>query len=156
MASLVAPMTLHLRLMRDARSSASLLEAFMAGRAGDIPGAAHLVVVQGRYAAARDQQVFEAMMRGWRQQQLSRNLAFSTVDGRERLLRAFQAATNAYPWQWLPQHLGSRQSVATNTQSGRFTRICLMVWQPPLSRSVSPGTPPATAATTKAIRYGGR
>jgi hypothetical protein len=27
---------------------------------------------------------------GLHQQQLSRNLAFSTVDGRERLLRAFQ------------------------------------------------------------------
>ena len=42
---------------------------------------------------------------GLHQQQLSRNLAFSTVDGRERLLRAFQAATNACPWQWLPQRL---------------------------------------------------
>jgi integrase/recombinase XerC len=79
--------------------------AFMSGRAGDIPGAAHLVVVQGVTLLHEDQQVFEAMLRGWRQQQLSRNLAFSTVDGRERLLRAFQAATNAYPWQWLPQHL---------------------------------------------------
>ncbi len=73
----------------------------MSGRAVDIPGAAHLVVVQGVTLLHEDQQVFEAMLRGWRQQQLSRNLAFSS----ERLLRAFQAATNAYPWQWLPQHL---------------------------------------------------
>jgi DNA-binding Xre family transcriptional regulator len=36
------------------------------------------------------------MLRGWRQQQLSRNLAFSRVDGRERLLRAFQAAIRSY------------------------------------------------------------
>jgi integrase/recombinase XerC len=40
------------------------------------------VVAAGVPLLRPDAQVFEAMLEGWRQQQLSRNLAFSTVDAR--------------------------------------------------------------------------
>src|SRR6266487_3066633 len=45
------------------------------------------------------------MLEGWRQQQLSRSLAFSTVDARLDLLRRFQAHNGEYPWRWMPQQL---------------------------------------------------
>lgn len=45
------------------------------------------------------------MLEGWRQQQLSRNLAFGTVDARLDLLRRFQDHSGEFPWQWTPQHL---------------------------------------------------
>src|SRR4029453_11748910 len=45
------------------------------------------------------------MLEGWRQQQLSRSLAFSTVDARLELLRRFQTHSGDYPWRWMPQHL---------------------------------------------------
>lgn len=41
-----------------------------------------------RYLNAADQ-VLEEMFAGWRRQQLSRNLSFGTIDGRERLVRRF-------------------------------------------------------------------
>jgi integrase len=50
-----------------------------------------------------EEQVFTAMLDGWRNQQLARNLAFSTIEGRERAVRAFAAHAEASPWQWTPQ-----------------------------------------------------
>jgi integrase/recombinase XerC len=44
-----------------------------------------------------DEQVFTAMLDGWRDQQLARNLALATVAARERAARAFAAHANAYP-----------------------------------------------------------
>jgi len=49
-----------------------------------------------------EEQVFSAMLDGWRNQQLARNLAFSTVEGRERVVRAFAVHADAFPWQWTP------------------------------------------------------
>lgn len=47
-----------------------------------------------------DTQVFEAMVTGWRNQMTARNLAASTITGRERQVRAFQAHSNEFPWAW--------------------------------------------------------
>jgi hypothetical protein len=47
--------------------------------------------------------VFEAMLDGWRNQQLARNLALSTITQRATRLRAFLAHADAFPWQWTPQ-----------------------------------------------------
>lgn len=44
--------------------------------------------------------VLKEMLDGWRNQQLSRNLAFSTIEQREFLVRRFVAAVNEYPWLW--------------------------------------------------------
>jgi integrase/recombinase XerC len=50
-----------------------------------------------------EDQVFEAMLDGWRNQQLARNLAFSTIEGRENRVRAFARHAEAFPWRWTPQ-----------------------------------------------------
>jgi integrase/recombinase XerC len=50
-----------------------------------------------------EEQVFDAMLSGWRNQQLARRLAFSTVEQRERMVRAFAAHSQSYPWLWTAQ-----------------------------------------------------
>ncbi|MHA7288014.1 tyrosine-type recombinase/integrase [Arthrobacter sp. MDT3-44] len=49
-----------------------------------------------------EDRVFDQMLGGWRNQQLSRNLALGTIESRERLVRRFQESTYEYPWQWIP------------------------------------------------------
>jgi integrase len=65
--------------------------------------------------------VFAQMLDGWRNQQLSRNLAFGTIESRERLVTRFQESTNEYPWQWTPAHVdeffGDLRSVKHAAQS---------------------------------------
>ena len=68
-----------------------------------------------------EQQTFDQMLDGWRNQQLSRNLAFGTIDSRERLVTRFRESTNEYPWQWTPAHVdeffGDLRSVKHAAQS---------------------------------------
>ncbi|MEU9245191.1 hypothetical protein [Streptomyces sp. NPDC048385] len=52
-----------------------------------------------------DEQVFEAMIKGWRNQQLTRNLSPGYVGDQERTVRAFTRHADAMPWQWTPQHV---------------------------------------------------
>ncbi|MEU7768965.1 hypothetical protein AB0B25_28235 [Nocardia sp. NPDC049190] len=47
-----------------------------------------------------EEQVFAAMLDGWRNQQLARTLAFSTIGSREKVLQAFIRYADAYPWHW--------------------------------------------------------
>jgi site-specific recombinase XerD len=71
-----------------------------------VPGSAPGTLLQEAATLLRpEEQVFEAMVGGWRDQQLSRNLNRSTIDDRESALRRFQAFTNDYPWLWRPQDL---------------------------------------------------
>ena len=49
-----------------------------------------------------EEQAFAAMLDGWRNQQLARRLAFSTVESREQAIRAFAAHADAFPWAWAP------------------------------------------------------
>ena len=51
--------------------------------------------------------VFEAMLDGWRDQQLARSLNEVTVAGRERVVRRFRLHAQTWPWEWLPGHLES-------------------------------------------------
>ena len=67
------------------------------------PGAAGLVLAGGLPLLRPEEQVFSAMLDGWRNQQLARNLALSTVDGREVKVRAFARHADAFPWQWTAQ-----------------------------------------------------
>ncbi|MHB1447171.1 MAG: tyrosine-type recombinase/integrase [Acidimicrobiales bacterium] len=48
---------------------------------------------------------FEAMLGGWRDQQLARNLSPVTIESREAVVRRFRAHGDVWPWQWLPGHL---------------------------------------------------
>ncbi len=75
----------------------------MRGREVGDGAAARLHLVDGVALLRPDEQVFQAMLNGWRNQQLARNLAFSTIEQRERTVRAFVDYTNAFPWDWTPQ-----------------------------------------------------
>lgn len=64
--------------------------------------AGRLVLVPGvRYLNSRDV-VFAEMLEGWRNQQLSRNLSFGTIEKRVKLISRFADYANEYPWQWTP------------------------------------------------------
>jgi hypothetical protein len=66
------------------------------------PGAVRLHLADGVPLLRPDEQVFQAMLDGWRNQQLARNLARSTVEGRENTVKAFAGYVSAYPWAWTP------------------------------------------------------
>ena len=76
----------------------------MAGDEGVLSGSARLALVDGVTLLRPDEQVFEAMLEGWRNQGLARNLASSTVQARERQVRAFQAHAGVFPWEWTALH----------------------------------------------------
>ena len=76
----------------------------MAGEDGALAGAARLVLADGVALLRPDEQVFEAMLQGWRNQGLARNLAPTTVGARERQVRAFAAHSGMFPWQWTAAH----------------------------------------------------
>lgn len=69
---------------------------------GSVPGAAKLLVVDGVALLRPEEQVFAAMLTGFANQQLARNLARTTVEGRERTVKTFAAHADAFPWQWTP------------------------------------------------------
>ena len=52
------------------------------GRDGLAPGSAGLQLAGGAALLRPEEQVLEAMLDGWRAQQLARNLAFSTIEKR--------------------------------------------------------------------------
>lgn len=63
-------------------------------------GAAGLHLVQDVPLLHPEEQAFQAMLDGWRNQQLARNLSFGTVESRERLVRRFRHFADAGPWAW--------------------------------------------------------
>lgn len=69
---------------------------------GVATGAASLHLVDGVSLLRPEEQVFSAMLKGFAKQQLARNLACSTVEGRENTMKAFAHYVNAFPWQWSP------------------------------------------------------
>lgn len=74
------------------------------GSSWNVPGAApSLFVVSGAPLLHPEAQVFEGMLSGWSDQQLSRNLAKSTIEDRLAAVRRFQRFTNEWPWTWRPQ-----------------------------------------------------
>ena len=60
------------------------------------PGSAGLHLVGGLMLLRPEEQVFTAMLDGWRNQQLARNLAFSTINGREKVVGAFVRHADAF------------------------------------------------------------
>jgi hypothetical protein len=74
------------------------------GRDGT-PGSAGLHLAAGVPLLHPDEQVFAAMLEGWRAQQLARNLALATAVRREAMVRAFAAHADAMPRAWGPQML---------------------------------------------------
>jgi integrase/recombinase XerC len=72
---------------------------------GLLAGSAQLELVSGVAHLRPEDAMFESMVRGWRAQQVARGLRSETIEGRERLVRRFQEATNEYPWRWGPAHV---------------------------------------------------
>lgn len=72
----------------------------LVGKDGLAPGSVRLHLADGVPLLRPEAQVFEAMLDGWRNQQLARNLALSTINGRERKVRAFATHADAFPWRW--------------------------------------------------------
>jgi integrase/recombinase XerC len=87
--------------MRDSRIERDGLEVGV-GAGEPSAGSAGLYLAAGLPLLRPAEQAFEAMLDGWRNQQLARRLAFSTVEGRERAVRAFAAHADAFPWEWAP------------------------------------------------------
>lgn len=69
---------------------------------GSVPGAARLHLLDGVALLRPEEQVFTAMLIGFANQQLARNLARTTVEGRENTVKAFATYVSTYPWHWTP------------------------------------------------------
>lgn len=90
-------------LMRAVRIQRDRFGGDAVGADGLAPGSAKLHLVDGIALMRPEEQAFAAMLDGWRNQQLSRRLALSTIESRERMVRAFSAHADAFPWDWRPQ-----------------------------------------------------
>jgi integrase len=93
---------------------------------GDLPGAAHLVLVDGVGYLAPEQAVMEAMLEGWARQQRVRFLRPETIQRRLVVVRRMVDFSDLYPWQWTApeieaflDHLrgGSRPIVVSTARS---------------------------------------
>lgn len=67
---------------------------------GSASGAARMHLVDGVSLLRPEEQIFTAMRDGWRNQQLARNLAVGTVEGREKTVLAFARHADEFPWRW--------------------------------------------------------
>lgn len=70
-----------------------------------VDGLGRVVRVPAVRALRPEEQAVEDMLVGWRNQQLSRSLAFGTIEARERVVRRFLAHANEPPWKWTAAHV---------------------------------------------------
>src|SRR5260221_13449056 len=68
----------------------------------DLAGAAHLELVSGVVQLHPQDVMVDAMLSGWRAQQMARGLRDCTIVPRERLVRRVLSFTSGCPWQWPP------------------------------------------------------
>jgi integrase len=103
-------------------------------QAADLPGAAHLELVEG----VAEQAVLQAMLAGWARQQQTRFLNDrATISPRLSMVRRLVEFTNTYPWQWRPAdaeefiaHLRSpnrSRPIAMSTGRGYETTLALFM-----------------------------
>jgi integrase len=89
-----------------------------------VPGTAPQLLVLGDSPLLRpDEQVFEAMLAGWWDQQRSRNLRVDTIKARMDLVLRFQRFTSDWPWVWRPQDLEEFTSELRVTGAARGTAL---------------------------------
>lgn len=96
------PLALTSHLMGVSRIRCEVRRELPMGQDGrDTRFALHVVGGSaGRHPADH---MFEAMLDGWRSQQLARGLSFSTINARERAVRRFHEHSNEWPWRWAPE-----------------------------------------------------
>ncbi|MGW7095506.1 tyrosine-type recombinase/integrase [Streptomyces sp. NPDC054874] len=66
----------------------------------DLPGAAHLVLVENVLPLDPEPRVFEAMLEGWARQQRVRFLKDDTIARRLGMVQRLAQFSGQYPWQW--------------------------------------------------------
>lgn len=76
----------------------------MVSKGSGIPGSASVVLVAGASLLRPEAQMFDAMLRGWSEQKMSRNLGVTSVDGAVRVVERFQEHSGEFPWAWTPAH----------------------------------------------------
>ena len=106
-------------------------------QAADLPGAAHLELVDGVVYLDPKPALLEAMLAGWARQQRTRFLKDVTVQPRVSLVRRLVEFTNAYPWEWQPadgeafiEHLqstGRPRPIAMSTGRGYETSLAMFM-----------------------------
>jgi hypothetical protein len=92
-----------------------VFDATVTERGADLPGAAHLVMVDQVAYLDPASAVFEAMMDGWARQQRVRFLKAETIDRRVSLVRRVFRFTSLYPWQWTAAEV---EAFIDSTRSG--------------------------------------
>ena len=145
-----------------------------------VPGAAGLHLADGIGLLRPEEQVFTAILDGWRNQQLARNLALATIAARERAARAFTAHADTFPWLWTATMLdewlgdlravrGLRRSTLRGYQEA-IRMLCLYLTDPAYgwtgsarpgsaptrSRWCTSGTRPCTCSRPRATRSSAR
>ena len=101
----------------------------------DLPGAAHLMLVDEISYLDPTWAVFEAMLEGWARQQRTRGLSADTIRGRIGLVRRLCEFSNLYPWQWtcaeveafFDQFRSAERSLALSTLRGYQVSLRLFV-----------------------------
>ena len=106
-------------------------------RAADLPGSAHLELVDGVVHLDPKPALLEAMLGGWVRQQQARFLKGPTIEPRVQLVRRLVEFTNAYPWEWQPAdgeafiaHLrspGRTRPIGMSTGRGYETTLALFM-----------------------------
>lgn len=77
-----------------------------------------------------EEQTVVEMLQGWRNQQLSRNLQFETIDARIKQVQRFIEHSNEFPWTWtvamVDEFFGDLRSIHKLAQSSiRSYQVCL-------------------------------
>lgn len=67
-----------------------------------VDGSGRVHLVQSMPVLRPEEQVLQGMLDGWRNQQLSCNLQFATIEQRLRCVRRFIDHVNEDPWRWTP------------------------------------------------------
>ena len=94
-----------------------------------VDGSGRVRLVESVPVLRPDEQVLQKMLEGWRNQQLSRNLQFATIDQRLRMVERFISHVNEDPWNWTP-------ALVEEFSADLLTQKQIGPSQPPPARSV--------------------
>lgn len=64
-----------------------------------------MALVGAATALRPEEALFDAMLLGWRNQQVARRLSPSTIEGGQRVVRRFAAFSGGWPWSWREDEL---------------------------------------------------
>lgn len=85
-----------------------MIRSMDVGKVGaSVPGSALHMLPAGVALLSPEESVWQGMLRGWRTQQLARQLRETTVSVRVRVVERFQEFTGTYPWTWSSEDLES-------------------------------------------------